>query len=289
MPTSDSSKLSQEQVEQYRECGYCAPIRVLNAAEAGESRSRFEDYLAQNQQRLQGILPRERRVVFAATHLFLNWVYRIASHPRVLDAVESVLGPDLLVWESAWFFKFPRDKAFVSWHQDGTYWALRPLNVSTAWIALAESDRENGCLRVVPGTHKSSFFAQRETYGQDNMLSRGQEIAVEVDERQAVDLILKPGEMSLHHVAIVHGSKANVSDRPRIGLAVRYITPDVVQDAPERQMVQLVRGQDKYGHYEIVEPPQEGAVRPEIQAEALRRVLRNVLPEDSSQSKDGKK
>ena len=140
-------------------------------------------------------------------------------------------------------------------------------------------------MRVIPRTHKTSFLAQRETYGRDNMLSRGQEIAVDVDENLAVDLVLRPGEMSLHHVLIVHGSQANVSDRPRIGLAIRYITPDVIQDGSQRQFAQLVRGKDHYGHFEIVEPPREGVVNRDLQEEALRRVLSNILPQNSGPEK----
>lgn len=274
--------LTPEQHARYSEQGYCFPVKVFDQAEAGTFRMRFEDYLAQNEKRVDGVIPRERRVVFAQTHLVLHWVYQIVSQKSVLDAIEAVLGPDILVWETGWFFKFPRDKAYVSWHQDGTYWALRPPNIVTAWVALSESTPENGCMRVIPGTHRSSFLSQRETYARDNMLSRGQEIAVEVNESEAVDLVLQPGEMSLHHGAIVHGSKANTSDRPRIGLAIRYITPDVVQDSRERQMVHLVRGADRYGHFDVVEPPREGVVAHEIQAEALRRSLSNIMPADSS-------
>jgi ectoine hydroxylase-related dioxygenase (phytanoyl-CoA dioxygenase family) len=285
MGTLGSSKLTPEQHARYREQGYYFPLRVFDEAEAGLFRERFEEYLAQNQKRVEGVIPRERRVIFSQTHLMLHWVYQIVSNPNVLDAVESVLGPDLLVWETGWFFKSPKDKAFVSWHQDGTYWGIHPPNVVTAWVALSESNPENGCLRVIPRTHKTSFLSQRETYARDNMLSRGQEIAVEVDESLAVDLVLRPGEMSLHHVAIVHGSKANTSEMPRIGIAIRFTTPDVVQESPERQIVHLVRGKDRYGHFDIVEPPREGIEGREIQAEALRRVLASILPRDSSPGK----
>jgi ectoine hydroxylase-related dioxygenase (phytanoyl-CoA dioxygenase family) len=173
----------------------------------------------------------------------------------VLDAVEEVLGPDILVWSSQWFAKLPHDRAFVSWHQDATYWGLTPPNVSTAWIALTVSDAANGCLRVIPGTHRGELLPQRETYGADNMLSRGQEIAVAVDESQAVDLVLRPGQFSLHHVGIVHGSGPNESTGPRIGLAVRYISPDVIQQGAQRDLAILARGRDRYGHFDLVEPP----------------------------------
>jgi non-heme Fe2+,alpha-ketoglutarate-dependent halogenase len=275
-----STRLTLEQQAQYRNRGYVSPIQVLDQAEVSECRNAFLTYFEQNSSLLKVQLPRDRRSFFTETHLLLDWVYQIVSHPRALDAVEAVLGPDIMVWGSQWFPKFPGDKAYVSWHQDATYWGLAPPNVTTAWIAFSESTPENGCMRVVPGTHVSPLLPQRETYAPDNMLSRGQEIAVEVDESQAVDLVLQPGEMSLHHIGIVHGSGPNTSDRYRIGLAVRYIHPEVVQNGTERDLVLLVRGKDEYGHFEIVQPPETDGAPEErsVQAEALRRKAQNILP-----------
>jgi ectoine hydroxylase-related dioxygenase (phytanoyl-CoA dioxygenase family) len=207
----------------------------------------------------------------------LPWVHRLVSHPRILDAVEGVIGPNILVWESTWFVKFPHDKAFISWHQDGAYWGLNPPNVTTAWVALSASTPENGCMRVVPASHRVAL-PQRDTYAPDNALSRGQEIAVEVDETQGVNLTLAPGEMSLHHIGIVHGSKVNDSDHPRIGFAIRYISPEVVQQGSERQMVLLVRGKDEYGHFKIVDTSENGAMSTATQQEAERLFINNVVP-----------
>ena len=157
-------------------------------------------------------------------------MYRIVSHPIGLDAVESILGPNLLVWGSRWFSKMPSDSTYLSWHQDVTYRRLHPPNVTTAWIALSESIPKNGCMRVIPHTHQGDLLPQRETYAPDNAHSRGQEIVAEVDDSRAVDLVLKPGELSLRHIGIVHGSNRNRSDQPRIGIAVRYVIPEVIQD-----------------------------------------------------------
>ena len=223
------------------------------------------------------MIPRERRAVYGLTHLMLPWVYQIASHPRVLDAVEGAIGPNILVWGSDWFVKFARDPAFISWHQDGAYWGLNPPKVTTAWIALSPSTIENGCMRVMPGTQKMQL-PQRETYALDNALSRGQEIALEVDESKAVAMTLDAGEMSLHHIGIAHGSKANSSDQPRIGIAVRYIAPEVVQKGAERQIVQLVRGRDEHGNFEIVGPPADAVSAAEVRKEADRRITKNVMP-----------
>jgi non-haem Fe2+, alpha-ketoglutarate-dependent halogenase len=269
--------LSVEQREFYEENGYLFPLRVFSESETAEFRQQFDDYTAQNKERLSRLIPRERRAVYGLTHLMLPWVYRMVSHPRVLDAVEGAIGPNLLVWGSDWFVKFPGDAAYISWHQDGAYWGLQPPQVTTAWIALSPSTPESGCMRVMPGTQKMQL-PQRETYAIDNALSRGQEIALEVDESKAVALCLAAGEMSLHHIGIAHGSKANSADYPRIGIAVRYIAPEVVQKGTERQIVQLVRGKDDYGNFEIVDAPGDDGSAEEIRKEADRRVLTNVYP-----------
>jgi non-heme Fe2+,alpha-ketoglutarate-dependent halogenase len=273
-----TGKLSPEKQEFYAENGYLYPIRVFSDPETAEFRRQFDDYTDQNKFLLNKMIPRERRAVYGLTHLMLPWVYQIASHPRVLDAVEGAIGPNILVWGSDWFVKFARDPAFISWHQDGAYWGLNPPKVTTAWIALSPSTLENGCMQVMPGTQKMQL-PQRETYALDNALSRGQEIALEVDESKAVAMTLHAGEMSLHHIGIAHGSQANSSDQPRIGIAVRYIAPEVVQKGAERQMVQLVRGRDGYGNFEVVAPPADAISAAEIRKEADRRITKNVMPD----------
>src|ERR1700678_3578163 len=270
--------LSAKEQEFYAENGYLYPIRVFTDVETAESRRQFDDYTDQNKDLLGKMIPRERRAVYCLTHLILPWVYQIASHPKVLYSVEGAIGPNILVWGSDWFVKFARDPAFISWHQDGAYWGLNPPNVTTAWIALSPSTLENGCMQVMPGTQKMQL-PQRETYAVDNALSRGQEIALDVDESKAVAMMLDAGQMSLHHIGIAHGSKANRSDQPRIGIAVRYIAPEVVQKGAERQIVQLVRGKDEYGNFEIVAPPSDTVSGAEIRKEADRRITRNVMPE----------
>ena len=280
-----SSKLGAPQRLQYREKGYYYPIRVFEPSAVEKLRARFLDYLAHNRQSLIGLPPRDQYFVLSQTQFLLRWIYRIVSHPKVLDAVESVLGPNIIVWSTQWFPKMPGDKTYVSWHQDATYWGLHPPHVTTGWIALSESCVENGCMRVVPGTHKGPPLRQVETYAQDNVLSRGQEISVEVDESRAVNMALQPGEMSLHHIGIIHGSNPNRSDKPRIGIAVRYITPEVVQDGAARQMVLLVRGIDDFGHFELVEPPHDDVISDQdiaVHREALRRLRTNIMPEESS-------
>ena len=231
----------------YQREGILFPIPVLTVDEAAE----FAIHLNVLEDRLGG---RPKTAELHQLFHYFRWAYELVTHSQVLDAVESVLGPNLLVWGMSVFTKHPYDPGFISWHQDGTYWGLDSGQITTAWIALTPSTTANGCMRVVPGSQTLSVQRHVDTYAENNLLSRGQEIAVEVDEQQAVDVVLQPGEMSLHHVNIVHGSRANESDQKRVGIAIRYITPEVRQDGHE-QRVLLARGIDKFHHFPHLEAP----------------------------------
>lgn len=269
--------LSEAEVGRYREQGYLFPIDVLSPEEVAEFRAHFDGYYAFYRSRLENLPPSKHGSIFGHTHTFLRWVHRIVTHPKVVDAIESLLGPDLVVRDTAWFIKMPGDKKYISWHQDATYWGLHPPTVTTAWIALAESTPENGCMRVVPGSHANPILPHHETYAPENALSRGQEIAVEVDEKEAVDIVLKPGQMSLHDVAIVHGSKANTSDKPRIGIAVRYMPTHVYQDGKVRPLATLVRGKDEFHYADLIDAPtSDDPANNALQAESLDRLFRNA-------------
>jgi Phytanoyl-CoA dioxygenase (PhyH) len=272
------SRLTDEVERQFEKNGYLFPIGVFERAEAERYLANFMDYQFQNQARLEALSPKDKYQVFSETHYVLRWVYEIVSHPKVLDAVESLLGPNLLVWATDWFVKMPGEKTYVSMHQDGTYWNLTPANVLTAWVALSPSTPSNGGMKVIPGTHKQPALPQRETYAPQNALSRGQEIDVEIDETQAVDIVLQPGEMSLHHLWIVHGSHANTSSTPRVGIAIRFVTPDVVQDSPLRPLAMLVRGRDNYGNFELLSPPsREADFSVKAHKEIINRIHSSVM------------
>ena len=243
-----STSLTPEQIERYNDTGVLFPIPVLSQEQIGASQKGYYDLMA-------AFGRKPKSVELAVTHLNFPWAYDLVTHPSVLDAVESVLGPDLLVWASSIFAKPPHDPGYITFHQDATYWGLDLPQVTTAWIALSPSNAENGCMRVVPGTHTHEIHPHKETWADDNLLSRGQEIQVEVNEDDVVDAVLKPGEMSLHHVNIIHGSNANPTSVPRIGFAIRYITPTVKQTNPGHPAI-LARGEDRYRHYELMtEPP----------------------------------
>ena len=241
-------KLSADAVRQFNDQGYLAPIRALTSDEAVHLRGRLEAFEASNSGRTGGLRNKP--------HLLLTWLDELVRHPGVLDAVEGVIGPNILVWGSSFFIKEPRNPSFVSWHQDSTYWGLEPPDIVTAWVALSESTHENGAMRVIPELHKLDQVPHRDTFAADNLLSRGQEIMVEVDERKAVELPLEPGEMSLHHVRLIHGSEPNPSAKRRIGFAIRYVPTYVRQAAGTRNSATLVRGVDSYGHFEPEQRPE---------------------------------
>lgn len=240
--------LPDDLASRYRSSGYYFPVNILSPQEAQAYRARLEaDEAAQGERFLKEFRHKP--------HLVANWAWELVNHPLILDAVEAVLGPDLLCWESALFMKNANSPEYISWHQDITYWGLDSDSVATAWLALSPSTVESGCMRVVPGSHTAEVAPHRDTYQKENLLSRGQEIEVDVDEAEAVDLVLEPGQASLHHVKIIHGSNPNRSADRRIGFAIRYITPSVGQVVGEGDSATLVRGEDRFGHFELEKRP----------------------------------
>ena len=240
--------LTSEQVASYGQQGILFPIPVLADEEVSHFRSGYDDVIA-------AFDHKPKSTELGVTHLHFRWAWDLVTHPKVLNAVEGVLGPNLLVWASSIFVKPPCDPSYISFHQDGTYWGLDSTLVTTAWIALSSSTIESGCMRVAPGTQRDPIHPHEETWAEDNLLSRGQEIQVDVTDKDVVDVVLQPGEMSLHHVNIIHGSGRNASNKPRIGFAVRYIDPQVKQTASGHPVI-VARGKDRYGYYDhMTEPP----------------------------------
>ena len=182
-------------------------------------------------------------------HLLFTWVDELVHHPKIVDAAEDVLGPNLLCWTTNFFIKEANSPGFVSWHQDAFYWGLSKDDVMTAWVALSPANLESGCMKFLPGSQTQDHLQHVDTFHKDNLLSRGQEIAVKVDGEKTVDCILNPGEMSLHHVKLVHGSEPNRSNDRRIGLAIRYIPTDVKQ-LKVRDSATLVRGVDRDNNFD---------------------------------------
>ncbi len=240
--------LSDDQVAQYHRDGFFAPVTVMDAAQAAGYRKRFEVYEQANGGWYE--LSKGQKL-----YLLQTWVAELVRHERVLDAIEDVLGPDILCWGVSLFVKDARNPAYVSWHQDSTYWGLSRPDVVTAWIALSPTTRESGCMKMLPGSHRMDQMPHRDTLAANNLLTRGQEIQVQVDESQAAFIELEPGQISLHNIRTVHGSEPNRSNDRRIGVAVRYIAPHVQQLNAPRDSAWLVRGEDRHGHFVLETPP----------------------------------
>ena len=241
--------LTDEQVAAYHRDGIVFPMRVLSEEQAAsllDASNDLEQRIGEN----------AKATDLAQMHLHFRWAYDLVVNPQILDAVEDVLGPNIVGWATGLFPKQPNDPKFISWHQDGTYWNLDTHDVVTAWIALSPATIENGCMRVIPGTHKLPIQPHTDTYAADNLLSRGQEIGMEIDDNDAIDIVLDPGEMSLHHVKIVHGSNGNESDTKRVGFTVRYVPTACAQTGHRPQAI-LARGEDTFGHFEFIGPPPE--------------------------------
>jgi ectoine hydroxylase-related dioxygenase (phytanoyl-CoA dioxygenase family) len=241
-------------LDKYAEQGFLFPLEGLAASEAAQLMERVADL---EESRPGWLFAR----VTKKPHLLLTWLNRLIRDPRILDPVERILGPNLLCWGASFFAKLPRDPGLVTWHQDSTYWGLSKPDVVTAWVAFTPSTVENGCMRVIPGSHTADQLPHRDTFGPNNLLTRGQEVAVEVDESKAVDVVLAPGQFSLHHVRLVHGSEPNTSDGPRIGFAIRYLPTYVRQVSGNPDSATLVRGRDEFGHFEL-EPAPESDFHP---------------------------
>ncbi|MEL6218189.1 MAG: phytanoyl-CoA dioxygenase family protein [Pseudomonadota bacterium] len=248
-----SDPLSDTDIARYRRDGYLCPIRVFDETEAADHRAAIETAEAAN----ADTLPRPvHDYLRSGAGIASDIPLRVALDPRVLDRVESILGPDILVWSCEYFIKEPQTDKIVSWHQDLTYWGMDGTDHEvTAWVALSPATVASGCMRFVPGSHGQSIVAHHDTFGEENLLSRGQEISVDVDEADAVAAALSPGEMSLHHGRLFHASGPNSTNDRRIGLVIRYIRPDtpVVREGADYAM--LARGADRTRNRINISPP----------------------------------
>ena len=254
--------LDQSRIDRYHRDGYAYPIKVMDAGDAAAFRRRFEAYETANGGWYE--LSKGQKL-----YLLQTWVADLVRHPRVLDAVEDVLGPDILCWGTSLFVKDARNPSFVTWHQDATYWGLDRPDVVTAWIALSPATLESGCMKVIPGSQKWEQVEHRDTLAKENLLTRGQEMAVDVNEEEAVAMPLAPGEMSLHHVLVAHASEPNQSDDRRIGVAIRYVAPHVRQINGDKDSAMLCRGEDTHGNF-IHETPPEADMDDAARAEHAR-------------------
>jgi ectoine hydroxylase-related dioxygenase (phytanoyl-CoA dioxygenase family) len=244
--------LTKQQIRAYETEGFVSGIPIENEAGALRYQRQFDALEAkEGRENCQtGMLDR---------HFDLEFIWQLATHPKILECIEDLIGPDVLLLATHAFCKYgPQQEKFVAWHQDVTYWGLEPPEALTAWYAIDDSDCENGCMRVIPGTHLG-FREHGKSEREGNLLSVNQEAAISEDEEKgAVDFVLKAGEISIHHGTIIHGSLPNRSTRRRCGLTIRYIPPwvkPVDSASVKRWKAILLRGQARYKNFETTPKP----------------------------------
>ncbi len=244
--------LTDAQRAAYEQDGFLCPVDVLTPEEAAENRALVEGLERDHADSLAQPVGAYLRV---ASHIATDVPLRVARDERVLDAVEGILGPDLMLWSCEYFIKEAQTDKIVSWHQDLTYWGMEGSDHEvTAWVALSDASAAAGCMKFVPGSHRQQLVPHTDTFSEDNLLSRGQEIAVEVDEANAVAAALKPGQMSLHHGRLFHASGPNTTPDRRIGLVLRFIRPDTPSDGSGKDFGVMMRGIDRHGIRSNVAP-----------------------------------
>lgn len=261
--------LSEQQVEHYRLEGWLSPVDVLTETEAANARTELETFEAEHG-------PFSGRAERSRAYLPFTWVDEIMRRPTLLDVVEDLIGSDILCWNAIFWIKEPGAGSYVGWHQDVTYWGLDNRELVSVWVALSEASEQAGCMRVLPGSHRLTMNHD-ETYDPDNLLTRGQHIG-DIEFAGTVAMPLRPGQASFHNVATAHGSGPNGSDDRRIGLSLHYLPPHTRQTLADWDSAALVRGEDRYHHFDHA--PQPGRdLDPEVMAyharsaEALRRIV----------------
>jgi len=241
------TKLTTEQLDHYNNKGYISPVDALTSIEAKEIRDEIEKIEKNWSKALEGI---NRNYV----HLISPAFNKVCLNKNILDAVESIIGKNILICGTTLFIKNPKEKGFVSFHQDARYIGLEPHNWVTVWIAITDAHEKNGCMRMLPGSHKENLRYHEQKFDENNLLTRGQTIKnISLDKTEPV--ILKAGQMSLHHPKIIHGSGLNYSDDRRIGFVIQSYIGSNVEQVLGKMYVQKARGEDKYKYHEYSNIP----------------------------------
>ena len=250
------TKLTTEQLDHYKNKGYISPVNALSSIEAKEIRDEIEKIEKNWPKALEGI---NRNYV----HLISPVFNKVCLNKNILDAVESIIGKNILICGTTLFIKNPKEKGFVSFHQDAKYIGLEPHNWVTVWVAITDANENNGCMRMLSGSHKENLRHHEQKFDENNLLTRGQTIKnVSLDKTDPV--ILKAGQMSLHHPKIVHGSGLNYSDDRRIGFVIQSYIGSNVDQVLGKMYVQKARGEDKYKYHEYSNIPTELMGRKEV-------------------------
>jgi len=243
------NRLSETQVAQYRHDGFLFPIPGITEEEVAFYRGSLEAY-----EREQG-MPITQMDARYKSHTLFPWSNRLVRDPAILDVVEDVIGPDILVWTSTFFVKEPNTPAVTLWHQDWTFFGLRPHEHVTAWVALSNASEEAGCMQFVPEEGQGREMRHKPRADPNSINGGGQRVVDPFAEEKAVHASLRPGEFSLHHTLCVHSSAPNRSDDRRIGLGISYIPAHVKHTGTYPVSALLVRGEDRYGHFRLEQNP----------------------------------
>lgn len=271
-------KLTDEQIAAFHRDGFVFPIDVFSEEEALRLRQELEAAEAKWPEAFVGAQRNN-------AHLTLTCLDEIVHNEGLVDAVEDLIGPDILNYGTVLFIKEPHDPGFVSWHQDARYMGLEPHIGITAWVALTPVTEENGCMRMIPGS-QDRIREHEDTFGEENILTRGQEVP-NVDDTKAVSLTMRPGQMSIHSSRVIHSSNPNISNERRIGFVIQPYMPPTVRSTILRTPVQLVRGGDPIGNFDIVGRPVADMAPEGIAAkEAVNAAWAEILYDGAEQRRD---
>ncbi len=270
-----AASLPPEAVARYERDGFLFPHRIMPRERALEIGENFLAFTRSDSARRYP--DPQNQLYLLKAHLIFGWADAIVHDPVLLDAVESLIGPDILVWSSGVFWKAPHSGSHVSWHQDSTNFELDDASgVVRAWMALTPATLENGTMRFAPGRHRGGQIRHVDRKAEGELLSRGETIDLEIDEVRTVPVLIDAGEVSFHHLHAPHGSGPNASDRPRVNHVVTYVAPKV-RPLRGRDSAQLARGEDRFGHY-AMEPRPESDLHPEaLAAHESAMALRNAI------------
>ena len=239
--------LTSNQLKQYTDEGFVSPINIFSKEKAKEIRSEIE--------LIEKDMPEElEKSGRYNAHLISPLLDSVTHNSEILNAVESLIGKNILVCGTTLFIKNPHEKGFVSYHQDAKYIGLEPHNWVTAWVAITDSNEENGCMRMWSGSHKDGLKDHDQMFNNGNLLTRGQTIN-NVPNEKVKPLILKAGQMSLHHPKVVHGSELNKSNDRRIGFVIQSYIGTNVKQVLGKNGVQLARGIDEFNYHKKLSRP----------------------------------
>ena len=239
------TNLSSNQLKQYEDEGFVSPINIFSKEKIKEIRNEIELIEKEMPEEL------EKSGRYNA-HLISPLLDEVTHNPKILDTVQNLIGKNILVSGTTLFIKNPNEKGFVSYHQDAKYIGLEPHNWVTAWVAITDSNEQNGCMRMWSGSHKDNLKPHDQKFNKGNLLTRGQTVK-DVPRAETTPLILTAGQMSLHHPTIVHGSDLNKSDDRRIGFVIQSYIGTNVRQVLGKNSVQLARGKDNYHYHEKIE------------------------------------